>query len=307
MIKLKNQFMLAPMVGVTDIAFRILCRRHGAGMASVEMIAANAIIHSEKVVKELIHFNNEDRPIALQLMGTGSEIVKAAKKYEDKIDVLDINMGCPSKTVTKLGAGSALLLSPDKIRRIVKECSSKLSIPVTVKIRAGYNEVNVIEIAKICEENGASAISVHGRTKTQGYRGLANWGLIKEVKDNVSIPLIGNGDVKKPEDALNMIEKTGCDYVMIARAAMGNPDIFSQILEYEKEGKYKTNTRDDKINMVYEYLELAHEFDIPFPKIKTNVHGLTSGISGSKRFRLKINPVEKTEEIVRELNILHKI
>jgi tRNA-dihydrouridine synthase B len=297
------------MVGVTDIAFRILCRRHGASLASIEMTAANAILHSEKVAKDILQFSDEDRPLTLQLMGTNAaEIVKAAKRYEEKIDILDINMGCPSKTVTRIGAGSALLTTPNKIKEIVKACTSSLSIPVTVKMRAGYDvgSINVVEIAKMCEENGIAAVGVHGRTKSQGYRGLADWGIIKEVKDNISIPVIGNGDVKRPEDAFKMLEKTGCDYVMIARAAMTDPTIFEKIIELRKEGRYDKITKKEKLGLVHEYIGLAQQYNVPFPRIKTNTHNLTAGIAGSKRFRLAINSMQGTKEVLAELEKLAK-
>jgi len=301
--KVKNQFFLAPLLGVTDIAFRVLSRRYGASLCYGEMISAHALNHAG--AKELLQFSAEDKPLAIQLVGSEADhLVMAAQKVEDTCDIIDLNMGCPSRTTTNQGAGSALLLDPKKITEIVRKCSSSVSVPVTVKIRAGYACVNAVEIAQICEENGASAITVHGRTKVQGYGLNSNPDIIKEVKAHVSIPVIGNGDIRKPEDAFSMIKKTGCDYVMIGRAAMSNPMIFKQILDYQLQGTYE---RSDKLRLVHEYLELCAEYNIQFPHVKTNVQNLTFGLKGGAIFRLNINSAQSVNQILKELGIFEKM
>jgi nifR3 family TIM-barrel protein len=301
--KFKNKFFLAPMLGVTDTAFRMLCRRYGASLCYSEMVAANALKHMWP--QDLMIGSPLDRPLAIQLIGAdASEMAHAAQMIEDRCDIIDINCGCPSRTTVASGAGSALLCSPDKIAEIVKKCSETVDIPVTVKIRSGFSDVNAVEIARICEENGAAAITVHGRTQKQGYRLKSDLEIIKEVKNAMSIPVIGNGDVRKPEDAFSMLDKTGCDYVMIGRGAMIDPMLFERILEYQKNGSYGTS---DKISLIHEYLEFASEFKTPFPQIKCNVQNLSSGVKGGSAFRLKINSVKNVDEIIKELTLLEKI
>ena len=288
------------MLGITDTAFRMLCRRYGASLCYSEMVAASALKHMWP--QDLTAENPSDRPIAIQLIGADArEMAQAARMIEDRCDIIDINCGCPSRTTIASGAGSALLNAPDKIGEILKECFHAVDIPVTVKIRSGFTAVNAVEVAKICEENGASAITVHGRTQKQGYRLKADLEIIQKVKNAVSIPVIGNGDIRKPEDAFIMLDKTGCDYVMIGRGAMHDPELFEHILDYQKNGSYGIS---DKISLIQQYLEFASEFKTPFPQIKCNVQNISSGIKGGAAFRLNINSVKNVDEILKEFEKL---
>ncbi len=232
-VELANNLILAPMAGVSDLPFRLLCREMGAGLAVMEMVSAKAILYRNKNTKELMRTTPEDRPVSLQLFGSDPEIVSqiALQIEEEPFDILDFNMGCPVPKVVKNGEGSALMQEPEKAARIVRECVRRIHKLMTVKIRKGFNdkEVNAVELAKRLEDAGAAAIAVHGRTREQYYSGKADWDIIRQVKEAVKIPVIGNGDVTGPKSARAMQEMTGCDAVMIGRAARGNPWIFRQI------------------------------------------------------------------------------
>ena len=233
-VTLSNNLILAPMAGVSDLPFRLLCREQGAGLAVMEMVSAKAILYRNKNTEELMRTVPEDRPVSLQLFGSDPDIVSeiALQIEERPYDILDFNMGCPVPKIVKNGEGSALMREPEKAARIVRECVRKIHKPMTVKIRKGFNdqEVNAVELAKRLEDAGAAAITVHGRTREQFYSGKADWDIIRRVKEAVKIPVIGNGDVNSPESAQAMMKETGCDAVMIGRAARGNPWIFRQIL-----------------------------------------------------------------------------
>ena len=240
-VELENNLILAPMAGVSDLPFRLLCREMGAGMAVMEMISAKAILYKNKNTAELMRTVPQERPVSLQLFGSDPEIVsQIAQQIEEyPFDILDFNMGCPVPKVVKNGEGSALMRDPHLAARIVRETIKK---PTTVKIRKGFNdaEVNAVEVAKMLEDAGAAAIAVHGRTREQYYAGKADWDIIRQVKEAVRIPVIGNGDVTGPESARAMREQTGCDGIMIGRAARGNPWIFRRILEAEAGGRERT-------------------------------------------------------------------
>ena len=244
--ELPNNLILAPMAGVSDLPFRLLCREQGAGLTVMEMVSAKAILYKNKNTEELMRTVPGDQPVSLQLFGSDPDIVsEIALQIEDRpFDILDFNIGCPVPKVVKNGEGSALMRDPVKAAQIVRACVRKIHKPMTVKIRKGFNdnEVNAVELAKMLEDAGAAAIAVHGRTREQYYSGKADWEIIRQVKEAVKIPVIGNGDVTGPESALAMLEQTGCDAVMIGRAARGNPWIFrsvSQALDawsHQKEG-----------------------------------------------------------------------
>ncbi len=241
-VVIKNNVCLAPMAGVCNSAFRRIIKEMGAGLLYAEMVSDKAICYDNEKTKNMLYMTEEERPIAQQIFGSDVEsFVKAAKVIEETMhpDVIDINMGCPvPKVALRAQAGSALLKDPDKIFEIVKGVVAGVNVPVTVKIRSGWdkNNINAVEVAKVCEKAGASAITVHPRTRSQGYTGTSDWLIIKKVKENVNIPVIGNGDIKNVFDAKRMLEETGCDAVMVGRATLGNPYIIKQIVAYLEEG-----------------------------------------------------------------------
>ena len=297
-----NPFVLAPMAGITDLAFRMLCKECGAGMVFTEMVSANALSRRNKATELLLESTSKESPVVVQLFGQNTEhIVKAARIIEENysFDAININCGCPATKIIKEGAGSALLNRPNKIGEIIRKTVEAVDMPVTAKIRAGINFKNIIavDVAKIIEENGASAVAVHGRVAIQGYAGKANWQYIKDVKDNVKIPVIGNGDVDSAESALRMMKDTGCDYVMIGRAARGNPLLFKQCDDFFKTGKYEMITPQMRIEQFHKYLEYAREFDVNFKFIKVQANYFTKGIKKGSLIREKIGHTKSIDEI----------
>ena len=240
-VTLDNNVILAPMAGVTDLPYRVLCREQGCGLVCMEMVSAKAVLYKNRNTKELLEVDPRERPVSLQLFGSDPEILSkiAGELEEGPYDIFDINMGCPVPKIVKNGEGSALMRNPKLVGEILSAMVRTLKKPVTVKIRKGFDDssVNAVEIAKIAEGCGVSAIAVHGRTREQYYSGKADWDIIRQVKEAVSIPVIGNGDVFTPEDAKRMVEETGCDGIMVARGAKGNPWIFREIAEYLETGR----------------------------------------------------------------------
>ncbi len=295
--KLNNKAILSPMAGVTDVAFRVLCKRYGAGLVYTELISSAALVRKADRTNYLIQNSKEEKPIGIQLFGNNTEeVVEAAKIVQDQFDFIDINCGCPAWSVIRTGAGSELLKKPDKIKEFVEKLVKNVQIPVTVKIRIGINDknINAVKVAKVIEEAGASAIAIHGRTQEQGYSGFANWDIIKEVKENVKIPVIGNGDVFTPEKFKECLEKSKVDGIMIARGAIGNPYIFKQVNDYLETGKYK---KEDKVKLFFEYLELAEEFNINFSLIKGHAVSFTKGITGGSELRNELTKTKSVDEI----------
>ncbi len=297
---LKGKIILAPMHNITNLAFRLLCKEYGAGLVSTELLSANAISRKNNAVMKLALTDKIEKPSVCQIFGQNTEnIVKAGKILEGKFDMINFNLGCPSKKILEQGAGGALLKRKNKIEEIIKSLTKEIKIPVSVKIRSGFeNKINAVEIAKICEKAGASAIIIHARTVEQGYSGKADWQIIKNVKDAVKIPVIGNGDVFCGEDAKDMIEKTNCDYVMIGRATIGNPFIFKQINKYLKTRKTVVQSKKEKIEDFFKYIDLCKKYDIfSVVDAKLKAQEFTKGLEGSSKLRRKLNTIRSWEGI----------
>lgn len=299
--QLKGKLILAPMHEITNIAFRLMCKKYGASLVSTELLSANAVARKNNAVMKLALTDKSEKPAVAQLFSQNTEnIVKAAKILEKSFDIIDINFGCPSKKIMRQGSGGYLLKRKNKIAEIVMETSLAIKKPLMVKIRSGIdkNNINAVEVAKICEKNGASAITIHARTVEQGYSGKACWGIIKEVKQAVKIPVIGNGDVWNGEDAEEMLGGTNCDYIMIGRASIGNPFIFKQIDHYLTTGKQIFQKKEEKIADFFEYTELCRKFNIFSVKdAKLKAQEFTKGMDGSSKLRKKLNSVKDWGEI----------
>lgn len=308
--KLKSKIILAPMHNITNLAFRLLCKKYEAGLCSTELLSGNAIARGNKAAMKNTLTDKKERPVVAQIFSQNVDnIIKSAKILEKDFDIIDFNCGCPSVRILSQGAGAALLKRKKKIAEIIKALSSAVKVPVSVKIRSGIdkNSINAVEIAKICKENGASAIIVHPRTVDQGYSGKADWNIIKEVKKAVIIPVIGNGDVVDGESAKDMLEQTECDYVMIGRAAIGNPFIFKQINEYLKSGKIIKQNAKEKIADYFEYIKLTKKYKIfSVLDARLKAQEFTKGLEGSSKLRRKLNNVKTWEEVERLMKKLTK-
>lgn len=279
-VEIDNQIALAPMAGVCDSAFRTIVKSMGCGLIETEMVSDKAIMYGNWKTMEMLYMTDYERPISQQIVGSDLESLTFASKYiyeNTNVDIIDINMGCPvAKVTNRSKAGCSLMREPDKVKSIVESIVDIVPIPVTVKIRSGWdkNSINAIEIAKIAEDAGASAITVHPRTKDQGYSGKADWSIIKEVKDNVNIPVIGNGDIKSCFDAKGMLEETNCDAVMIGRAALGNPWLIRDCVNYLEDGTLpKEVTIEERMGMLKRHVSLLVENkgeDVAIPKMRTH-------------------------------------
>ncbi len=308
-VTLENNILLAPMAGVTDLPFRLLCREQGVGLVCMEMISAKAILYRNKNTESLLQIDPQEGPVSLQLFGSDPKILgEMAKRIEDRpFAVLDINMGCPVPKVVGNGEGSALMKEPKLVEEIVTAVVKAIRKPVTVKIRKGFNDtcVNAVEIARIAEASGAAAVMVHGRTREQYYAGEADWEIIARVKDGLSIPVIGNGDITDGVSAADMLRRTGCDGVMIGRAARGNPWIFRQIADYLQDGTILERPKKEEIRetiLRHAKMQLACKGEYTgIREMRKHVSWYTAGMPDSARLRRSVNAVEnfaQLEELV---------
>lgn len=309
-VTLQNNLILAPMAGVTDLPFRLLCKEQGAGLLCMEMVSAKAILYKNRNTESLLTIDEKECPVSLQLFGSEPDIIsQIAHQIEERpFDILDLNMGCPVPKIVNNGEGSALMKNPRLAGKIIEKTARAIKKPVTVKIRKGFddNHVNAVEMAKIAEASGAAAIAVHGRTREQYYSGKADWDIIRQVKEAVSIPVIGNGDLLTAEDVIAMYEQTGCDGFMIARGAQGNPWIFQQILHYFETGEHLAKPSFAEVaEMILRHAKMMQEYKgeyIGMREIRKHAAWYTAGYPNSAKLRVLINEVETYDELKACLN-----
>ena len=310
-VKISNQVVLAPMAGICNSAYRQICKDMGCGLIYAEMVSDKAITYNNQKTIDMLYMTEKERPISQQIFGSDKEsFVEAAKfiEKEMKPDIIDINMGCPvPKVAVRAQAGSALLKDLDKIFDIVSSVVSSVNVPVTVKIRSGWdsNHINAVEVAKVIEKAGASAICVHPRTRSQGYSGKADWNIIKEVKENVSIPVIGNGDIKSPEDAKRMLEETKCDAVMIGRGVLGNPWLIKNIVNYLDGKEVIDVSIVDRIDMCLKHLKLLDSLKnekLACLEIRNHISWYFKGIKGANELKNNVYQTTNIHDIILLLN-----
>ena len=303
-----SKVFLAPMAGVSDPALRIMCKKMGAGLVVTELTSVNAIVakHEQlesqsKNITEFIEFSEKERPLSVQLFGSDiTALEKAAKIVEPHFDMIDYNMGCPAPHITKQMAGGALLQNADLTRQIFRTLVNSVKKPISLKMRIGVTEENnslFLDIAKIADQEGIGMMTLHPRTVSQGYSGHADWDMIKKLKQNASVPVVGNGDITSPEIAKKVLDYTGCDYLMIGRGAMGNPFIFEQINDYLESGVYKKYTLTDRLEAFVTYLELTEKYHIRFANIKQQAIRFTKGTVGGGQLRNRLSAATNTDDL----------
>ena len=309
-VELENNILLAPMAGVTDLTFRKICKKYGnPGLVCTEMISSKGLFYNDKKTEQFLQLNEEKRPIAIQIFGSEPQIMgKAAKIVQEYADIIDINMGCPAPKVVKNGDGSKLLLNLELMGEIVKEVVSSVNKPVTVKIRKGWNDENIVavEAAKIIENAGASAITVHGRTREQYYSGQVDLDIIKKVKETVKIPVIGNGDVKTTQDAIKMFEYTGVDGIMIGRGILGEPWKINDIIQELETGEILApKTPSEKLNIIKEHIKLEVQEKgeyVGVREMRKHICWYLKNLKDSSKVRQIINQLESKEKVINALN-----
>ena len=316
-IETKNNVFLAPMAGVTDLVFRVICKEMDCGMVYSEMVSAKGVQHNNKNTKELLKVDERERPVAMQMFGSAPEIMaemaRKLNEYED-IDILDINMGCPAPKIVKNGEGSALTLNPKLVGEIISAVSKASEKPVTVKFRKGFDDqhLNALEIGRIAEESGAKAVTIHGRTREQYYAGKADWDIIKALKEEIkTIPVIGNGDIFTPEDAKKMLEYTGCDAVMIGRGSQGNPFIFKRTVEYLENGVLLPEpTWEDRLDIAEKHMDMLADYKgevIGIREMRKHLGWYIKGLPHSAEMRVKINATSGRENMRDVLNYMREL
>ena len=307
-VELENNLILAPMAGVTNLPFRTVCKKFGPGMVCTEMASSKAIFHNDQKTRRLFNTKGEERPISFQIFGSDEETMGYAAKYVSQFaDIIDINMGCPAPKVVKNGDGSKLLLDLEQAQKVMEAVIRNSTVPVTLKIRKGWDKENIVavEVAKIAQEVGISAITVHGRTRSQFYTGKADLDIIKKVKESVNIPVIGNGDVVDEQTALKMFEYTGVDGIMIGRGAFGKPWIFRNIIHFLETGeKLPDLDKNEKVEIIKQQIELAvkEKGDIAVKELRKHIAWYTKNLKNSSEFRNYINTIEDKDELINSLD-----
>ena len=307
-VNIENNLILAPMAGITNLPFRVICEKYNPGMVCTEMASSKAIFYNDNKTKRLLNTKGEKRPISFQIFGSDEEAMAYATKYVSKFaDIIDINMGCPAPKVVKNGDGSKLLLDLKKAKKIMQSVVQNSSVPVTIKIRKGWDNDHIVavEVAKIAQEVGISAITVHGRTRSEFYTGNADWDIIKQVKQSIDIPVIGNGDIVDGKTALKMFQDTGVDGIMIGRGALGNPWIFREIQYFLETGKeLKQPTKEEKLEIIKQHIELAVEEkgEIAVKELRKHISWYTKNMPNSTDFRSYINKIESKEELITKID-----
>jgi tRNA-dihydrouridine synthase B len=303
-VKLNNNIFLAPMAGITDMPFRIICKEFGAGLVYTEMISSKGMFYNDGKTKKLMDIDERERPVAVQIFGSDPEIMgNIAAEISNEAEIIDINMGCPAPKIIKNGEGAKLMLQPDLIDKITKEVVKKAEVPVTIKIRKGWDNdnINAVEIAKIAEANGVSAITVHGRTRAEYYSGICDLDIIKKVKENVKIPVIGSGDVVDGLTAQKMFEITNCDAIMIGRGSNGNPWVFREVINFLKNNEVITKpSLEEKLNIILKHLDMSIKFKGEYTAVREMRKHLAwylKGIQNASTIKNNINKIEDIDEL----------
>ncbi len=303
-VELENNILLAPMAGITDLPFRLICKEFGPGLVYTEMISSKGLFYNDEKTKFLLDMKGEKRPVAVQIFGSDIESMKYAAEYiSEYADIIDINMGCPAPKVVKNGDGSRLLLDLELAEKIAKEVVKSAKVPVTIKMRIGWDNENIVavEAAKIFEQAGISAITVHGRTRNEFYSGNADWNIIKKVKESINIPVIGNGDIKNPRDAKKMFEDTNVDGIMIGRASLGNPWIFRDIINELSGSEKKEISKEEKLDIIIKHINYAVEEkgeNVAVKEMRKHIAGYIKNMKDASKYRDIINKIDRKDELI---------